>query len=326
MFIDEAKINIKAGDGGNGCISFRREKYVPRGGPDGGNGGVGGDICFKADSNLHTLLDFRYRKHFKAERGKNGEGGKRTGASGKTLIVRVPPGTCIYDDDSSELIVDLVDNEQMEIVAQGGRGGVGNTVFKSSTNQAPRIAGDGKPGEGRNIRLELKMIADVGLVGFPNVGKSTFLSRVSAAHPKIADYEFTTLKPNLGLVRVNELENFMMADIPGLLEGAHIGKGLGLQFLRHIERTRLLLFMLEATSENFSKDFDILLNELKSYSKELVRKPILVVITKMDLIQQEKIEIPKIKGHNVYPLSSVTGTGVQEILNVILTMVKELDS
>ena len=214
----------------------------------------------------------------------------------------------------------------MEIVSKGGRGGVGNTVFKSSTNQAPRIAGDGKPGEERNIRLELKMIADVGLVGFPNVGKSTFLSRVSAAHPKIADYEFTTLKPNLGLVRVNEFENFMMADIPGLLEGAHIGKGLGLQFLRHIERTRLLLFMLEATSENFSKDFDILLNELKSYSKELVRKPILVAITKMDLIQQEKIEIPKIKGHNVYPLSSVTGTGVQEILNVILTMVKELDS
>lgn len=325
MFIDEAKIYVKAGGGGNGCVSFRREKYVPRGGPDGGNGGVGGDICFQVDTNLHTLLDFRYQRHFKAEKGKPGSGANRTGANGQSKIIRVPPGTSIFDENSGELIADLVENHQKKIVAKGGRGGLGNAAFKSSTNQAPRIAQDGKAGEDRNIRLELKVIADVGLVGFPNVGKSTLLSRVSAAHPKIADYEFTTLQPNLGLVRVNELENFVMADIPGLLEGAHVGKGLGLQFLRHIERTRLLLFMIEATSEDYKKDFDVLHNELKSYSEELIHKPILIAITKIDLVQQDEIKIVNIRNHPLHLLSSVSGTGLQELLNIILVKIKTLE-
>jgi len=325
MFVDQVKIQVLAGKGGDGCVSFRREKFIPKGGPDGGNGGNGGNVILKVDSNLRTLLDFRYRRKFKAQNGKHGQGSNCTGARGENLTIKVPPGTIIYDDSQNEIFADLITNGQELIIANGGRGGRGNATFASSTNQTPRQFTPGKPGEEFFIRLELKLIADVGLVGFPNAGKSTLLARVSKAKPKIANYPFTTLEPNLGIVQVRELHSFIMADIPGLLEGAHSGKGLGLQFLRHIERTRILLFLIECTSESIEEDFNILRNELQSYNEELLKKPILIAITKTDLLEPSTKTDFEIDNIPVYSISAVTGDGIGALLKDIYNKLVNLD-
>lgn len=316
MFVDQAKIYIKAGNGGNGIVSFRREKYVPRGGPDGGDGGKGGDVVFEVDPHLQTLLDYRYRQHFKAERGAHGQGSNKTGKSGKNLIVRVPPGTVIKDFETGEILGDLTHPGESVVAAKGGKGGRGNARFATPTNQAPRTSEPGIPGEERTILLELKLIADVGLVGFPNAGKSTLLSRVSRATPKIANYPFTTLKPNLGYVKVGDDFSFVMADIPGLIEGASDGKGLGLQFLRHIERTKLLLFLLDSAAENIEADYWVLKSELETYSRKLVAKPKVIAVSKSDLLHDEsKITLSReIDGISVSRFSSVTGEGLNDLL------------
>ena len=261
-FIDLVKIYIKAGDGGAGHISFRREKYVPKGGPDGGNGGKGGDIIFIANKNLNTLLDFKYKRKFIAESGQPGGKAKRTGRNGKDIIIQVPVGTVIKDAETGEILCDFTEDKQQQIIAFGGKGGLGNAEFSTPTNQAPKYAQPGLPGEERWIFLELKLLADVGIVGFPNAGKSTLISVLSSAKPKIADYPFTTLVPNLGMVFVDDSKSFVIADIPGLIEGASEGKGLGLEFLRHIERTNLLIFLIDSTSEDIVRDYQILNKEL----------------------------------------------------------------
>lgn len=325
MFVDQVNIQVIAGKGGDGCVSFRREKYIPKGGPDGGNGGDGGSVILMVDSNLRTLLDFRYRRKFNAQNGRPGQGGNRTGAKGGDLFIKVPPGTIVYDNSDNEILADMVTDGQKFTVANGGRGGRGNATFASSTNQTPRQYTPGKVGEELFLRLELKLIADVGLVGFPNAGKSTLLARVSKAKPKIADYPFTTLEPNLGLVQVRELHSFVMADIPGLLEGAHYGKGLGLQFLRHIERTRILLFLIECTSKSVENDFHVLREELRSYNEELLEKPILIALTKNDLIQSSKNVDLKIDNIPVSFISSVTGEGIKMLLKNIYDKLINLD-
>ena len=315
LFIDRAKILVKAGDGGNGIVSFRREAFVPRGGPDGGNGGNGGSVVFIADPHLHTLLDFHYRTQYRAERGAHGEGAKRTGRSAEDLIVRVPLGTRV--NEGGQLLVDMVEPEQRFVVAQGGRGGRGNAEYATSTNRAPRKATSGKPGEERELQLELKLMADVGLVGLPNAGKSTLLSVLTSARPKIAPYPFTTLHPNLGVVRPSEFTSFVLADIPGLIEGASDGKGLGFDFLRHIERTRVLVYLLDAMAKNPKEDLKILKNELKKWNPDLVKRPALVVLSKSDLLNSAPP-----KGPWKMQISSATGEGlekfVQKIWNVLL--------
>ncbi len=326
MFIDQAKITVIAGNGGNGVVGFRREKYVPKGGPDGGDGGKGGDVTIKADSNLHTLLDFRYKRIFKAESGKHGQGAQKSGRSGKNIIIRVPCGTIIRDAETTDVLVDLIKNQQTFVIAKGGKGGRGNQHFATPTQQTPRFAEDGRPGETKKIQLELKLIADVGLVGLPNAGKSTLLSRLSAATPKIADYPFTTLSPNLGIVKYKDYQSFVMADIPGLIEGAHQGKGLGLKFLRHIERTKVLAFLIESTSENIEEDYQVLKNELNLYNPVLLSRPAILVLTKNDLLLQDssdgidklkKLELP------IQKISSVTGKGLDELKNVIWELIEE---
>jgi len=320
---------VTAGSGGNGVVSFRREKYVPKGGPDGGDGGKGGDIIIVADDNLATLLDFRYKKHFKAPSGKHGQGSDKTGKSGEDLIIRAPLGTMIIDVDSGELIADLVELNQQIVIVKGGRGGRGNARFATSTNRTPREAEDGREGEERTIHLELKLIADVGLVGMPNAGKSTLLSRMSAARPKIANYPFTTLAPNLGIVRMSEFSSFVMADIPGLIEGAHDGKGLGLEFLRHIERTKILVFMVESISENIYDTFNILKNELHLHNPDLLMRPSLLVVSKIDLSDDKKlIDLDVFHRMNmpVIPLSAVTGEGLDELKNVLWNIIRETRS
>ncbi|MBM3324653.1 MAG: GTPase ObgE, partial [Calditrichaeota bacterium] len=281
-FVDQAVITVKAGDGGKGCVSFRREAFVPKGGPDGGNGGRGGDILFRADPHLSTLLDFHYKKDYRADDGSPGQGAKKSGRQGADLEIRVPCGTQVFEGD--RLIADFVKPEQRTCLARGGKGGRGNAEFATSTRQAPRYAEPGRLGEGRTLRLELKLLADVGLVGLPNVGKSTLLSVLTAARPKIAPYPFTTLVPNLGIVRPSELESFVLADLPGLIEGASVGKGLGHDFLRHIERTRVLLFLIDATSKHPREDLRVLKKELKAWSPDLTKRPALVVLSKCDLL------------------------------------------
>lgn len=322
MFIDYAEIFIKAGDGGNGAVAFRREKFVPKGGPSGGNGGKGGDIVFKADRNISTLLDLRYKKQYLAENGKPGGTSLKDGKDGPPLIIRVPVGTIIKDAESGQIISDLKEHDIEEVILKGGRGGKGNSNFATPVNRTPRYAEDGKPGGELNIILELKLLADVGLVGFPNAGKSTLISRISAAKPKIADYPFTTLVPNLGIVKYSEFETFTVADIPGIIEGAHEGKGLGIQFLRHIERTKILILMVDAGSENPADDFKKLLSELEKYSKELAGKEKFFVLTKADtLTEQEMDEKSKfsIEGTDEKPLliSSVSGYGLKNLLDRI---------
>lgn len=320
MFIDYAEIYAKAGNGGNGAVAFRREKFVPKGGPAGGNGGKGGDIIIKVDTNLHTLLDFRYNRKYIADNGNNGMNSRKDGRGGEDLIISVPKGTLIKDKELDEVIFDLYEDDSSFVLAAGGRGGKGNSNFATSTNQTPRYAQEGELGEEKSITFELKLIADVGLVGFPNAGKSTLISKVSAARPKIADYPFTTLKPNLGIVKYRDFSSFAVADIPGIIEGAHLGKGLGHEFLKHIERTELLLVMIDATSEDIKKDFDILLKELNNYSSLLFTKKKIIGISKIDLLPPEEItklrkKLKKIFDEEVMFFSAVSGANIQELLD-----------
>jgi GTP-binding protein len=324
MFIDEVRIYVKAGDGGNGCLAFRREKYVPRGGPSGGDGGNGGDVILVASQHYNTLLHFRFNPEHKAQRGRHGEGSNRTGREGESIEVPTPIGTVVYDADTGELLHDFTEPGDRFLVARGGRGGKGNARFATSTHQAPTEHEDGKPGEERRLRLELKLLADVGLVGFPNAGKSTLISRISAARPKIADYPFTTLEPNLGVASVDD-RTFVVADIPGLIEGAHEGHGLGIQFLRHIERTRLLAHLVdvsEFSGRDPVDDFDVVMEELASFSEALMEKPMIVVATKIDAAQDpDRIarlrEHAAARGFPFYEISSVTGEGIDALKRAI---------
>ncbi|RUM41734.1 MAG: GTPase ObgE [Desulfurobacterium sp.] len=331
QFIDRAKIFVQGGHGGNGCVAFRREKFVPKGGPSGGNGGKGGDVILEADRNVHTLLDFKYKRHYKAERGRHGEGNKRTGRSGDDLIIKVPVGTVVRDAETGEVLGDLTEHGQRLVVAKGGRGGRGNAEFATPTRRAPDFAEPGEPGEERWIELELKLLADVGLVGFPNAGKSTFLSRVTAARPEIADYPFTTLRPILGVAKVGDF-SFVIADIPGLIEGAHAGKGLGHEFLRHVERTKLLLHLIDLTDLTRApkEAFEKINKELELYSPELAKKPQIVVGTKIDaLVDRSKIEELKKyfeeKGYPFFAVSAVTGEGMDELMWFVAKKLKELE-
>lgn len=320
MFIDYAKINIKSGDGGNGAVAFRREKYVPKGGPAGGNGGNGGNVIFLADRNLSTLLDFRYRKIYEARRGGHGGSSLCDGKRGDNIIIKVPVGTIIKDSETEKVIADLDSDGKEFLAAKGGRGGKGNANFATPTKQTPRFAESGKPGEKKTVILELKLIADVGLVGFPNAGKSTLISVISEAKPKIADYPFTTLEPNLGIVRYKDFKSFTVADIPGIIEGAHQGKGLGLKFLRHIERTKILLIMIDVTSEEYQKDYKTLIKELNSYSEVLSDKKKILAFTKTDLIDQstlKKVLKRKIRGYDgkVLVFSAATKFQIAELID-----------
>jgi GTP-binding protein len=315
MFVDRAIVKVEAGTGGSGNTSFRREKWVPLGGPDGGDGGRGGDVIVRADSNLATLLDYTYRDFWKAERGQHGEGSNRTGKSGASIEMPVPPGTVIRDQGTGELLGEVLEDGDTIIVAKGGRGGKGNAFFVTATHQAPREWQPGEEGQARTLELELKLIADVGLVGQPNAGKSTLLSVISAARPKIGDYPFTTLSPNLGVVPLSGQRTFVVADIPGIIEGAHEGKGLGLQFLRHIERTRVLAFLVPIDAMDWQAEFDQLRSEIAAYSSELAEKPYCVVFTKMDLWGDDPtpdIEAPGSFG--VFAISAAARTGLEPLL------------
>ncbi len=317
-FLDEAKVYVRGGDGGDGCVSFRREKFVEFGGPDGGDGGRGGDVSVGASANLNTLIDFRYRQHFKAGRGTHGMGKQRTGASGRPVVLTVPVGTQILDEDRQTLIADLIRPEQRVVVARGGRGGLGNLHFKSAVNQAPRQFRPGKPGEERWIWLRLKLIADAGLIGLPNAGKSTLLAACSRARPKIADYPFTTLHPNLGVVNV-DTETFVLADIPGLIEGAHEGAGLGLRFLGHIERCRVLLHLVDGTVENVAAAYRTVRTELAAYGAGLVDRPEIVALSKADAltdaqITERRAALAQASGQPAHVISAVAGTGLGDVL------------
>lgn len=334
MFIDEATIRVKAGDGGNGCLAFRREKFVPRGGPSGGDGGKGGDVLMESSERHNTLVHFRFNPEYKAERGRHGEGSNRTGREGASVLLKVPVGTLVFDVESGEKVHDFSHSDDRIIIAHGGRGGRGNARFATSTHQAPREHEDGRPGEERVLRLELKLLADVGLVGYPNVGKSTLISRISAARPKIADYPFTTLEPNLGVVvvgRGSEERSFVVADIPGLIEGAHTGAGLGTQFLRHIERTRLLVHLVDVSDGSGRpdpvKDVDVIMGELKSFGANLEQKPIIMAASKIDVANKDKLA--KLKRYckkqnlELFPISAVTGKGIDELKYAMADKVEE---
>jgi GTPase len=316
MFLDRAVIEVSAGRGGAGAVSFRRESYIPHGGPDGGDGGKGGDVVVRVDPQLSTLLDFRYRQHYKAAPGQDGQGQNRTGRSGDDLVLRVPPGTTVHDAETGEFLGELLADDDDLIAARGGRGGKGNAFFASATNQAPRHAQPGEEGEERRIDLELKLIADVGLVGQPNAGKSTLLAAVSRATPKVADYPFTTLSPNLGVVQLSDSRSFVLADIPGIIEGAHEGRGLGHEFLRHIERTRTLALLIPADSLDHQAEYDLLRTELRSYSEELAEKPHCVVFSKADLLPPEWPE-PRVESSGAWGqflVSSVAGRGLDALM------------
>src|SRR6266581_2489912 len=335
MFIDEAKIRVKAGDGGNGCLAFRREKFVPRGGPSGGDGGKGGDIIMESSERHNTLVHFRFNPEHKAQRGRHGEGSNKTGREGEDVLLKVPVGTIVYDGDSGERVHDFSHADDRLVIARGGRGGRGNAQFKTSTHQAPREHEDGKPGEERTLRLELKLLADVGIVGYPNVGKSTLISRISAARPKIADYPFTTLEPNLGVVAVGDAPHemsFVVADIPGLIEGAHEGAGLGTQFLRHIERTRMLVHLVDVSDASGRpdpvKDFEVILGELDSFGARLEEKPMITAASKIDVASKDKLA--KLKRHckkqglELFAISAVTGEGVEKLKYAVAEQVEGL--
>jgi GTP-binding protein len=323
MFIDEAKIRVKAGDGGNGCVAFRREKFVPRGGPSGGDGGHGGSVVMSASERHNTLVHFRFNPEYKAERGRHGEGSNKTGRDGGDVVLSVPVGTILFDDDTGEKLHDFSRPDERIVIARGGRGGRGNARFATATHQAPRECEPGRPGEERRFRLELKLLADVGLVGYPNVGKSTLISRISAARPKIADYPFTTLEPNLGVVSIGEPGgrdhfSFVVADIPGLIEGAHAGAGLGMQFLRHVERTRLLVHLVDVSDSSGrpdpAHDFDVIMDELRSFGAGLECKPMIVAGSKVDAANPGKLK--KLKAYvrrrklPFFAISAVTGEGI----------------
>lgn len=328
MFIDRAKIWVKAGDGGPGCLSFRREKFIPKGGPDGGDGGRGGDVYFYADADIDTLIDFAGKHHWKAANGRPGEGANKHGASGEDLIIRVPPGTVIYDEDFDLVLKDLSEPDMKVKICRGGKGGRGNKAFASSSNQAPRTFETGKPGQERNIRLELKLIADAGLVGMPNAGKSTLISRCSAAKPKIAPYPFTTIEPVLGIVELPDHRRFVMADIPGLIEGAHEGTGLGFEFLRHIERTRILVHIIDVAPTDGSdpvQNYHKIRRELSRYSKALADKTEVIVANKTDLdIEAKAVEnIQQQLQARLYPVSAVTGKGIRPLTEAIWQQIQK---
>src|SRR5262250_1174118 len=335
MFIDEATIRVKAGDGGNGCLAFRREKFVPRGGPSGGDGGKGGDVIMESSERHNTLVHFRFNPEYKAERGRHGEGANKTGREGEDVVLKVPVGTILIDDETGEKVHDFSKPDEGILIARGGRGGRGNAQFATSTHQAPREHEDGRPGEERVFRLELKLLADVALVGYPNVGKSTLISRISAARPKIADYPFTTLQPNLGVVAVGDKKDeisFVVADIPGLIEGAHEGAGLGMQFLRHIERTRLLVHLVDVSDASgrpdVVKDVEVIMGELDSFGAHLAEKPMLMVASKIDAANKDKLA--KLKQYckknklELFPISAVTGEGIEKLKWAMAEKVEEM--
>src|SRR5438477_636094 len=324
MFIDEAKIRVKAGDGGNGCMAFRREKFVPRGGPSGGDGGKGGDVVMESSERHNTLVHFRFNPEHKAQRGRHGEGSNKTGRDGGDVVLKVPVGTIVYDDETGDKVFEFTQADQRFVIARGGRGGRGNARFATSVHQAPREHEAGRPGEEHTYRLELKLLADVGLVGYPNVGKSTLISRISAARPKIADYPFTTLEPNLGVVAVGDAKHevsFVVADIPGLIEGAHLGAGLGTQFLRHVERTRLLVHLVDVSDASGrpdpAKDFEVIMGELSSFGAGLESKPMMLAASKCDVANKTKLAKLKrhAKSHSLefYSISAVTGEGIENL-------------
>ena len=319
MFVDIAEIEVQAGKGGNGAVSFRREKYVPKGGPDGGDGGKGGDIIIQANRNLITLMDFKYKSFYKTEDGSAGMGAKKTGKEGKDLVLKVPAGTTIKDAESGEPIADLTKDKEQIVIVRGGRGGRGNTHFKSSTDRAPRKYEEGELGEKKKLILELKLLADVGIVGFPNAGKSTLLKRITQAEVKIANYPFTTLVPNLGVARLRDYGSFILADIPGILEGAHKGKGLGLEFLRHIQRTKILLYLIDGAADEIKNQLETLKKELKLYDPSLVAKPSVIAVNKIDVLPKTKIKKMSNgkKRTAVYPISALTGEGVDKLLKTL---------
>ena len=332
MFIDEATVKIRAGKGGNGCVAFRREKFVPRGGPAGGDGGDGGHVVLRSTTRLSTLIHFRYQPEQRAENGRHGEGSNCTGRSGRDLLLDVPVGTLVYDAETEELLCDFNGPDQRFRAAQGGQGGRGNSHFKSSTNRAPRFAEDGSEGQSLTLNLSLKLLADVGLVGFPNAGKSTLIARISAARPKIADYPFTTLQPNLGVVDTGDFNSFVVADIPGLIEGAHEGHGLGDRFLRHIERTKILVHLVDLsdiTGRDPSHDYEVIANELRHFSPELIEKPCFVVGTKIDAMQDPE-RLQALRDHSAalglpfHAISSVTGEGLDKLLGEVGAVVADL--
>ena len=335
MFVDEAKIRVKAGDGGNGCLAFRREKFVPRGGPSGGDGGRGGDVILESSERHNTLVHFRFNPEYKAERGRHGEGSNKTGREGDGIVLKVPVGTIVYDETTGERVHDFSHADERIVVAHGGRGGRGNARFATSTHQAPREHEEGFPGEERLLRLELKLLADVGLVGYPNAGKSTLISRISAARPKIADYPFTTLEPNLGVVVAGELPDeisFVVADIPGLIEGASHGAGLGTQFLRHIERTRLLAHLVDVSDASGRPDpvhdYEVITRELANFGAGLDAKPAIVVASKMDAVNNDKLaklkRYCKRKKLELFPISAVSGEGIAELKWAMAERVEKL--
>jgi len=330
-FVDEAKIWVQSGDGGRGCVSFRREKFVPRGGPDGGNGGKGGDVILVASNKHPTLLDVALQQHYRAKRGQHGKGKLQHGKNGENCEIYVPLGTVVRDSQTNNILKDLVSEGERFIAARGGRGGRGNATFKSSTNQAPRIAQEGQEGESAWLKLELKLLADVGIIGLPNAGKSTLISKISSAHPKIADYPFTTLTPNLGVVQGENFENFVVADIPGFIKGAHNGSGLGLKFLKHIERTCLLIFLLDVShldEDDPGRDYAIILTELESYNFILLEKPRIIALNKLDLLSPpvlpdaiesyyKKLTVPFVS------LSALTGEGIKKLLTLVKSTLKQ---
>jgi len=335
MFIDEAKIFVKAGDGGNGCLAFRREKFIARGGPSGGDGGKGGDVIMESSERHNTLVHFRFNPEYKAQRGRHGEGSNKTGREGEDVMLKVPVGTIVFDEDTGEKVFDFSHADERLVIARGGRGGRGNARFATSIHQAPREVEPGHTGEEHHYRLELKLLADVGLVGYPNVGKSTLISRISAARPKIADYPFTTLEPNLGVVIVGDARNevsFVVADIPGLIEGAHTGAGLGTQFLRHIERTRLLVHMVDISDASgradVLKDVEVILGELSSFANGLAEKPMIMVASKIDAANKDKLA--KLKRYckkeklKLYEISAVTGKGIEALKFALAEKVAEV--
>ena len=323
-FIDEAVITVQSGDGGRGCVSFRREKFVPRGGPDGGDGGKGGDVILKTTSRKRTLYQFRYKKHFKTENGAHGQGKQKTGKNGRNLVIELPPGTLVTDANTECVIKDLVNTDETLVIATGGRGGQGNTRFKTSTNRAPRFAQPGEPGETRILKLELKLLADVGIIGLPNAGKSTLIRAISSARPKIGDYPFTTITPSLGVVQTDWTEPFVVADIPGLIEGAHKGIGLGIKFLRHIERTRILVHLIDISTidlDNPLQAYQIINQELALYNSKLAQKPQIIVLNKIDLPDIRKaaeIFQSAVKDQKIELISARTGKGVEELKRQIV--------
>ena len=330
MFIDYAVIEVTAGNGGNGAVTFRREKYVPKGGPSGGNGGNGGNVIVEAHHNLNTLLDFRYKKKYKAKNGQIGGNSLKDGKAGNDVVIKVPVGTIIREYESNKILFDLNVEGEKAILAKGGKGGKGNSNFATATNQTPRYAEEGKIGERKKVILELKLIADVGLVGFPNAGKSTLISTISSAKPKIADYPFTTLEPVLGIVKYKDYKSYTVADIPGIIEGAHKGKGLGHKFLRHIERTKVILFIIDITSKDYLKDYKILYDELKKYSPKLVEKKKIISLSKADLVDKKKIKEltdMKIKTLEMTPIifSSVSKFGVDELKDLMWKSIEQVE-